>query len=220
MSRLTQPSETLMDLNVDVTAVDPLASNCPVRCCSLAPKVLACFAFAAVLATAGLGYLVGRSQGAAAASDLPALTSPLPLIHATASVTSEKFSMATGDVSDEAEGLFVLDHNSGLLQCSVMYPRRGQFMARFTVNVAEALGTGGKGGQYMMVTGRTQFPRASNRPAGGTVIYVMDTATGNYACYGVPFDHTAVPRNQPQQGLLVLIATGSANPVVDRDDLR
>ena len=128
--------------------------------------------------------------------------------------------MATGTVSDESEGLFVLDHNSGLLQCSVIYPRSGQFLGRFTTNVAETLGTGAKGGQYIMVTGQANFPRASNRPAAPTVLYVMDSASGNYACYGVPFDQTAVPRNQPQQGLLVLIGVGSANPLVDRDDLR
>jgi hypothetical protein len=148
------------------------------------------------------------------------LALPFPLIQATASVISEKYSMATGDVADDAEGLFVLDHNSGLLQCSVVYPRSGQFMARFSVNVAEALGTGAKGGQYMMVTGRAQFPRASNRPAAQTLVYVMDSATGNFAAYGIPFDHTAVARNQAQQGLMVLVATGSANPVVDRDALR
>lgn len=151
---------------------------------------------------------------------LSPLLENLPLINATGAVTSEKFSMATGNVSDEAEGLFVLDHNSGLLQCSVIYPRSGQFMARFSINIAETLGTGAKGGQYLMVTGRANFPRASNRPAAATVVYVMDSTTGNYACYGIPFDHTAVPRNQPQQGLLVLIGAGSANPLVNRDDLR
>ena len=83
----------------------------------------------------------------------------LPALDATAAVTSEKFSMATGHVSEDAEGLFLLDHNSGLLQCSVIYPRIGQFMGLFTINVADALGTGGKGGQYMMVTGRAEFPR-------------------------------------------------------------
>jgi hypothetical protein len=162
---------------------------------------------------------------AAVSSDMPSLelgdwSEALPLIHASAAVGSEKYSIATGDVSDDSEGLFVLDHNSGLLQCSVIYPRIGQFRARFSINVAEALGTGAKGGAYLMLTGRVQFPRASNRPAASTVVYVMDSATGNYACYGIPFDHTAVARNQPQQGLMVLIATGSANPVIDRDDLR
>ncbi len=177
-----------------------------------------------VLSLVGLGtfcFWAGQQSASPDAStQTQALIDSLPLINATAAVTSEKFSMATGNVSDESEGLFVLDHNSGLLQCSVIYPRSGQFMARFTTNVAETLGSGGKGGKYIMVTGRTQFPRASNRPAAGTVLYVMDSATGNYACYGIPFDQTAVPRNQPQQGLLVLIGVGSANPLVDRDDLR
>ncbi len=172
----------------------------------------------ALLGICSAAYVMGRSHGNSQPVDR--WEHALPLINASAAVSSDRYSLATGDVSDEAEGLFVLDHNSGLLQCSVIYPRRGQFLAKFSINVAEALGTGAKGGQYMMVTGRAQFPRASNRPAASTLVYVMDSATGNYACYGIPFDHTMVPRNLPQQGVLVLIATGSANPVIDRDNLR
>ncbi len=41
-------------------------------------------------------------------------------------VVSEKFSIATGPVADDSEGFFMLDHNSGLLQCQVIYPRLGQ----------------------------------------------------------------------------------------------
>ncbi|MCH1495971.1 MAG: hypothetical protein L7U72_12125 [Rubripirellula sp.] len=179
-------------------------------------------AIVAMLGVAGISYWLGTQQAPReiAMSEASQFLQDLPLVNATGAVTSEKFSMATGNVSDEAEGLFVLDHNSGLLQCSVIYPRSGQFMARFSTNVAETLGTGAKGGKYIMVTGRANFPRASNRPAAATVVYVMDSATGNYACYGIPFDQTAVPRNQPQQGLMVLIGAGSANPLVDRDDLR
>lgn len=144
----------------------------------------------------------------------------LPVAHAAAAVTSERFSMAIGPVSDQSEGLFVLDHNSGLLQCTVIYPRLGQFLASFTVNVAETLGTQAKGGGYMMATGIADFPRNSNRPVGMSVIYVLDTTTGVYGCYGVPFDRIAMNANRPQQGSLVLIGQGSANPVIDRDDLR
>ena len=174
-------------------------------------------AIVVIVGVAGISYWLGSQRATGQASQM---LQDLPLINATGAVTSEKFSMATGNVSDEAEGLFVLDHNSGLLQCSVIYPRSGQFLGRFSTNVAETLGTGAKGGKYIMVTGRANFPRASNRPAAGTVVYVMDSTTGNYACYGIPFDQTAVPRNQPQQGLMVLIGAGSANPLVDRDDLR
>ena len=72
----------------------------------------------------------------------------------------------------------------------------------------------------MMLTGRAAFPRASNRPAASTVVYVIDSASGNYACYGIPFDRVAMNANRAQQGALVLISTGTANPVIDRDNLR
>jgi hypothetical protein len=171
-----------------------------------------------ILSSSTAAFLAGR--GAGTADTEASIRWNLPRIDATASQTSEKFSIATGPVSQEAEGLFVLDHNSGLLQCNVIYPRVGRFLAQFTANVAEGLGTGGKGGQYIMVTGLADFPTASNRPAGSCVLYVLDTATGNYACYGVPFDRVVMNRNQQQQGALALIHQGTANPLIDRDNLR
>ena len=145
----------------------------------------------------------------------------LPLMNASASANmSEKYSIATGQVSEDAEGFFVLDHNSGLLQCTVIYPQTARFLAQFSVNVGEALGTTGKAGNYLIVTGGASFPRASNRPASPTVVYVLDTTTGTYACYGIPFDQGAAQRNRPQQRDMVLINTGSASAVPDRDELR
>ncbi len=160
--------------------------------------------------------------GAASRANPPAnLTwKGLPIANATAAVSSEKFSMCTGPLADTNEALFVLDHNSGLLQCSVLYPRIGRFMASYTVNVADALGMEAKGGGYMMVTGTSDFLSASNRPIGRSVVYVLDTTTGNYACYGVPINQNAMKANQPQQGVLFLISQGAANPIIDRDKMR
>ena len=185
-------------------------------CCRWQSMVTPMLALITLVSVGTAAYFVGRDHQPTAAST----QFDLPLLEASSAVSSEKYSIATGSVSEDADGLFVLDHNSGLLQCSVIYPRMGQFMARFTINVNEAVGTGAKGGKYMMLTGRAQFPRASNRPAASTVVYVMDTASGNYACYGIPFDRVAMNANRQQQGVLVLIATGTANPVIDRDDLR
>ena len=199
-------------MNQELPTVDSRSN-----CCRFSTYWMAGLTVFALIAVAVAAFTVGRQSADSSQDDR---LSQFPILNATASVTGDNFSMATGEVADEAEGLFVLDHNSGLLQCSVIYPRIGQFRARFQTNVSEALGTGAKGGQYMMVTGRAQFPRSSNRPAASTVVYVMDNATGNYACYGIPFNHTLVPRAAPQNGMLVLIDTGSANPVVDRDDLR
>ncbi|MCA9138765.1 MAG: hypothetical protein KDB00_18465 [Planctomycetales bacterium] len=143
----------------------------------------------------------------------------MPTLDATAAVKSEKFSMATGLISDRAEGLFVLDHNSGLLQCSIMYPRMGQFLGLFVVNVHDALGTG-KGAEYMMVTGLVDMPQSNNNPLASSVVYVLNTTSGAFACYYIPFSRTMMNSNKPQNGNLVLLGVGNADPVVDRDALR
>lgn len=143
----------------------------------------------------------------------------LPTLDATASVTSEKFSMATGFISGKAEGLFVMDHNSGLLQCSVMYPRAGKFAGLFTVNVHDALGSD-KNAQYMMTTGLVDLPSSNSNPFASSVVYVLNASTGTYACYAIPFNQTMLNSNKPQQGTMILVAQGTADPVIDRDAIR
>ena len=144
----------------------------------------------------------------------------LGLKNVTAAVSSEKFSIATGPVDIGTEGLFVLDHNSGLLQCSVIYPRLRQFGAIYQVNVAQALGVEAGAGGYIICTGTVDFQRSNQAPIGLSVIYVLDTTTGNYGCFGMPFDRVAMNANRPQQGALILMAQGTANPIIDRDALR
>ena len=188
-------------------------------------------AVAVLLTVATLAYLVGRNRTLTAAlqsSAHPLAGSPtitvdgqtLPIVDAAGAVVSEKFSIATGPVSEDSEGFFMLDHNSGLLQCQTIYPRLGQVGAKFVANVAEGLGNGGQGGSYLMLTGRVNFPRSSNQPAASVVVYVMDTATGQFVAYGVPFNESMVNSGRPQNGALVLVTRGSANPLIDRDSLR
>ena len=199
----------------DLRIVNDRDRRASVCCPGMMKFAFSAMAILTVVSITAAAYFAGLSQ-----SESPNNFANLPILEANSAVTSESFSMASGAVSEDADGLFVLDHNSGLLQCNVIYPRVGRFMAQFTINVADAIGASGKGGKYMMLTGRADFPRASNRPAAQTVVYVIDTATGNYACYGVPFDRVALNSNRPQQGALVWIASGTANPVIDRDNLR
>ena len=211
MSQSTDP-QTLPTHEKPPVQERPLRS----RCCDLQRLGIAFLAMVTLVSVGIAGYFAGRDQ-----SPLNQELSNIPLLNAAAAVSDEKYSIATGIVSEEADGFFVLDHNSGLLQCNVIYPRLGgKFMARFSTNVNEAVGTGAKGGKYMMLTGRAQFPRASNRPAAATVVYVMDTASGNYACFGIPYDRVVANANRPQQGAMILLTTGTANPVIDRDNLR
>ncbi|MEM9588552.1 MAG: hypothetical protein AAGA03_14805 [Planctomycetota bacterium] len=190
----------------------PTVNSSP-TCCGGLKRGLAVLAGVIVVGSVAVGsYFAGRQ------SSTP--TFELPPIHATSAVSSEKFSMATGAVSDRAEGLFLLDHNSGLLQCTVVYPRVQQFRGNFQANVSAALGTAGKGGRYVMTTGVADIPRGSGAQFAPTLVYVLDTATGNYACYAIPFSQTMMNANKAQQGALQLLATGTANPMVDRDALR
>jgi hypothetical protein len=214
---MSRPNPQLSTPSDDSVEILRQSERCGMRCCGLARLVVPALLAAAVFAIPA-AYLLGRGQSVSSASE--SVRWNLPQIDATASASSEKFSIATGMVSDDVEGLYVLDHNSGLLQCNVFYPRMHRIMASFSGNVATDLGTGGKGGQYIMVTGHADFPRASNRPSSSSVLYVLDTATGNYACYGVPFDRVAMNANRPQQGVIALLATGTGNPLVDRDALR
>ena len=172
---------------------------------------------------AGIGGAAGYAwmQSRHASPALPIVADAAwPTAHADTAIKGDKYSMATTAISEQADGLIVLDHNSGLLQVSVMYPRLAQFGATFQANVAELLNISTKGGDYMMVTGRADFPRSSSQPAAATLIYVMDTATGSFGAFGVPFDRSAMNSNRQQSGSLVLVATGSANPIIDRDALR
>lgn len=52
------------------------------------------------------------------------------------------------------------------------------------------------------------------------MVYVLDTSTGGYACYGVPYNRVAETSGQPQQNNLVLIGAGQARQSIDRDSLR
>lgn len=199
--------------------------NVPTVSCCPGLKKTALIALVACLPAAG--YFAGRWHAVDASPASPEAANALgwPLtaagIDATASATGEQFSLATGAVGKSAEGLFVLDHESGMLQCSVLYPRAGQFGATFGINVKDVLPGGGKGGGYLMVTGLAEFPGGSNQSLGaGAVVYVLDTSTGGFACYAVPYNRVAETAGQPQQNNLVLIGTGKARQMIDRDSLR
>lgn len=183
------------------------------KMCCVKPTMLMVVAFVSLIGAGTAGYLVGR--------DSKAPDSPFPMtIDATASAIGDEFSMATGQVSQDAEGIFVLDHASGLLQCNVLYPRTGQFGAAFQANVKDVLAGGGKNSKYLMVSGAAQFPGGASRGSANCVLYVLDQSSGAYACFGIPFNESAVNARAPQMGAMVLLAVGQARVALDRDALR
>jgi len=214
LNQNTSGESNSLPITSDLNQQGPTGGCCGVGACPIHKAMWGLTAAIVFFGTAAFCYLVwftNHPQTTSSANwSLPSV------IDASAAVTSEKYSVATGFVG-EAEGFFVLDHNSGLLQCSVMYPRLQKFNALFSVNVNDALGSGSKGGAFLMLTGQADFQNSSTRPIASTLVYVLNTATGNYAAYAIPFDRTALNAGRPQQAPMVLMGTGQANPLIDRN---
>lgn len=159
----------------------------------LASGVVSCLALVG-------GIWIGRSQSSSAI--------PIPLA-ASASDSSDTCSIATGPISDDAEGVFFIDFNTGDLQCLVYYPRTGRFGARYYTNVRAQLGNAGKNSKYVMVTG-TIASRATSGGArpGHSLVYVTDVTTGMFAAYAVPWDRSAESVGRPQGAPLVFVQGG------------
>ena len=166
-------------------------------------------------ATTGIGVFVGNklAQNRDSNSQLiPPMPHPLEL-NAGTSTRAKSLSMATGQIDEDVEGLFVLDHISGNLQCWILNPRTGQPIGFYTANVKQDLASDGKTGEseYVMVTGDFFFRGgAGNEAPGRTVCYVGDAGTGNVVGYGLVYNESAIKRGTAQKGLLKLLCKGSA----------
>lgn len=127
------------------------------------------------------------------------------IIRADSAVSNDSFAMATGAVDEDVDGVVTLDFLSGELQCAVLNRRTGTFGGLFKANVAADLGVG-QNTKYLMTTGRVNMPGQG----GNSVIYVMDTSSGNFAAYGIPWRTDLASARRPQGGALALIDVGKA----------
>jgi hypothetical protein len=110
-------------------------------------------------------------------------------VQATASASNDAFSVATGRIDENIEALFLLDALTGELTCNVMSIFTGKFFARFSRNVLNDLGTDKtKNARLLMVTGFMSFKNQTGQmgPA-DTVVYVVDSVSGNFAAYTIPW---------------------------------
>jgi hypothetical protein len=178
-----------------------------------------------VLLGLGLGLLVGVGMMVGTLTALThqsavALTAPPTLLHASASHSGESLALATGQIDDDVEGLFILDYLTGDLQCYVMNPRTQACGGIFKYNVVRDLGIEqGKKPNYAMVTGTVVFQRGTAARAVPALcaVYVADANTGNFAAYGLPWDRTAARSGVPQQGTFALLGVGKARALEIRE---
>jgi hypothetical protein len=135
---------------------------------------------------------------------------PIPVL-ADSAVKGKTMSMATGAVTTGVEGLYVLDHSSGLLQCWIMNPRNGAVGGIFQTNVLQDLPTDKVGsGDYVMVTGAFVFSggTAANLVPSASIVYVADEATGNVVGYSFNFNRNELNRGVMQHGPLRAVCAG------------
>jgi len=164
--------------------------------------------------TTGIGVFVGNKLAQNRAVDSIPPIPQLPLqLHAGTSTRTKSLSMATGQIDERVEGLFLLDHSSGNLQCWILNSRDGKPTGFYTANVKQDLGGAGKTGEsdYVMVTGDFFFRGgAGNDVPGRTVCYVGDASSGNVVGYGLEYNQSAITRGTPFKGVLTVLCKGSA----------
>jgi len=168
----------------------------------------------------GVGMMVGALVVGGHSGDgasRPFISLPETALHATSTDSGDTFSIATGPIDEDVEGLFTLDFLTGNLQCLVVNPRSGGWSI-FRYNVQGDLGTKpGKAAKLLMVTGAwATRGGASGRPA-DSVVYVADAVSGHVAVYTVPWDRTLPATGRSQEGVLLLLAVGKARDLAVRE---
>ncbi|MCA9189236.1 MAG: hypothetical protein R3E01_06365 [Pirellulaceae bacterium] len=171
--------------------------------------------------TLSLGVWMGARWAVRPMVQFPVAEFPIPNIALTpvSATATDSFAAATGPVSEDVDGLFLLDYLTGELQCLALSRQTGTFTARFNINVFAHLGIDrSKRPNFLMLTGTVAFPRGTTpaRPA-ESVVYVVDANTGHYAAYGIPWREEMYDRNMPQQGQLRFLQGGIARSAAIRD---
>jgi hypothetical protein len=170
-----------------------------------------------VCLSSGIGAMIGSKFGS---TNLGANIPPIPLLADTAT-KGKSMSMATGLISPEVEGLYVLDHASGMLQCWLLNPRTGAVGGIYQTNVLADLGVEKVGaGDYVMVTGGFAFTGGvtGNILPSGSIVYVGDEATGKVVGYSFSFNRTELNRGIMQRGVLRAVCAGpTRGGSVERD---
>ncbi len=160
---------------------------------------------------------LGLAIGLVVGLNMKGLWPNVPL-HATATDGYENFSIATGLVDNEVEGLYFLDYLTGDLVGAVINPRTGKFNARFTYNISRDFTGSGRNAKYLMVTGLVNMPRARAgfQPA-QSVVYIADTTSGQVGAYIMPWNSSMQAAGKPQDGTFQALDLKQFRSAVIRD---
>lgn len=177
-------------------------------CCNMCKYATRCMiALLCIGAVAG-AFLWGRSTASKPENSFGNI--PLNRIHpdmlsATATHGSSNLAVCTAPVDDDAEGFFTLDYLTGDLKGWVYYPRMAAFGGLFATNVQAQLGQS-KNPEYLLVSGAAApAPTGGNTRPAASLIYVVDTRSGQFAAYTIPWNRSVESSGAPQMGQFVLV---------------
>ncbi len=178
------------------------------QCCRILPTV--CIAIVTV-SIAIAAYFYGR-QTVLTADTSDNFDLSAAVLNATATHGGADMAVATGLMDEDSEGLYTLDFKTGELTCFVYYPRMQRFGGMYKTNVTQQLAAT-RNAEYLMVTGRATTPStgSTSRPA-LSLVYVVDTKSGQFAAYGVPLNRTLESSGQLQAGQLAFVHGGEIRP--------
>ena len=162
---------------------------------------------------------VGSFLGTRFAAEQNVATTPFELHAATAS-NNDSLSMATGSITSEVEGLWLLDHETGKLQCWLLSPRTGAVAGIFITNVADDLDSTKGKPELVMTTGNFFFTggKVGKTTPAQSVCYVANTTSGIVAGYSVRVNVTMIDRGATQSGELIKVCTGKIKePMATRE---
>lgn len=170
-----------------------------------------------IVRSRGAFLVIGLSIGLVAGLNVQGLWPHVPL-HASATDGYESFSIATGLVHSDVEGLYFLDYLTGDLIGAVVNPKTGKFNARFTYNVSQDFAGSGRNAKYLMVTGLINMPRgrAGFQPA-SSIVYIADATSGQVGAYVMPWNQSAQAAGQPQHGMFQALDMAQFRTIAIRD---
>jgi hypothetical protein len=154
----------------------------------------------------GVGAFLGNQW---AGNESTTLTKPIDL-HAGAAIKNDSLSMATGLITNEVEGLWLLDHETGNLQCWVMNPRTGAVAGVYATNVAKDMELSKGKPEFLMAAGNFFFTggNVGNLSPANSICYVSNTTSGIVAGYSVAINRQALKRGIAENGRLTRVCIG------------
>ena len=103
---------------------------------------------------------------------------------ATATDRHENFLIATGFVDGDHEAVYMLDHQNGLLLCTIINRQTGKFGQLYRRPIAQDFGVPPTQARYMMVTGRVTI---RSEPRAQTCLYLTEVRSGQMIAYTFPW---------------------------------